>query len=99
MSLPHSPPDAAVRLVLPAQCGTAAAEPLRSDLIGLVAAEGCPVLDAGSVETLGHAVLQLLVAARAERPDLLIAPASPAFAERVHACALGPLLGLAALEA
>ena len=93
MNLPHSLPE----LVLPAHCGTAAASELKSRLLALPDTDA-PRIDAGAVETVGQAVLQLLLAARAERPALAFSSVSPAFAGSVQSCALGDALGLQALE-
>ncbi len=86
-------------LVLPAQCGTAIAAKLQGALMAAVADEAPPVIDAGAVESVGQAVLQLLLAARVARPDLRFAPISPPFAERVLRCGLGPALGVGELAA
>lgn len=93
MSLPHFPPEPAM-LVLPAQCNTAAAPALKASLLAMIADEAAPAIDAGAVETMGQSALQLLLAATLARPDLRIAPVSPAFAEKVAACALGAKFGL-----
>lgn len=99
MSLPHSPPEAgapsgATAIRLPAQCGTAAAPEIHRALVE-AAAGGAPLaIDAGEVESLGQAVLQLLLAARTAVPALTIAPVSPAFADRVTALRLAPALGM-----
>jgi anti-anti-sigma regulatory factor len=99
MSLPHFPPEptpigGATAIRLPAHCGTAAAPALHRTLAE-AAAGGVPLaIDAGEVESLGQAVLQLLLAARAAAPAMTIAPVSPAFAERVAALRLAPALGM-----
>jgi anti-anti-sigma regulatory factor len=106
MSLPHSLPepsppestsDPAAPIRLPAQCGTAAAPALHRALIDAVAGSAPPAIDAGEVDSLGQAVLQLLLAARVAAPGLVISPISPAFAERVRALRLAPALGLEGL--
>jgi anti-anti-sigma regulatory factor len=56
------------------------------------------IVEASDVESVGQAVLQLLVAARAEAVQagqaFTIANPSPAFVERVAACRLDAALGL-----
>ncbi|WP_426265867.1 STAS domain-containing protein [Sphingomonas sp. LHG3443-2] len=84
---------------LPAQCGTAAAPAVHRALVEAIAAGAAPVVDAGEVENLGQAMLQLLLAAKAAAPAMTIDPASPAFAERIHALRLGAPLGLTTREA
>ena len=91
MSLQPSPPEA---IRLPAQCGTAAAPALHAALLHASTAGAAPVIDAGEVESLGQAVLQLLLAGRAAMPDMIIAPVSPAFAERAGALQVANALGL-----
>lgn len=92
MNLPHLPPERPM-LVLPAQCGTAAAADLKAKLAAVCLAPTA-LVDAGAVETVGQAALQLLVAARIERPDFAFTAVSPAFAAAVHGASLGPALGL-----
>ena len=93
MNLPQFLPELNV-LALPAQCGTAVAAALHGQLIAALETPLPPTIDAGAVESLGQAVLQLLLAARSALPELTIEPVSPAFAERVERCGLGPALGL-----
>ena len=95
--MPVSPHPTQVRL--PAHCGTAAAPAIHRALVKAIAAGHPPVIDAGEVENLGQAMLQLLLAARAAAPTMTIDPASPAFAERIHALGLGLSLGLTHKEA
>ena len=94
--MPQSPP---LPIRLPAHCGTAAAPAVHRALLDVIAAGHPPVIDAGEVETLGQAMLQLLLAARAAAPATTIDPASPAFVERVHALRLAGPLGLTQGEA
>ncbi len=84
---------------LPAQCGTAAAPAVHRALVEAIAAGAAPAIDAGEVEILGQAMLQLLLAAKAAAPAMTIDPASPAFAERIHALRLSASLGLTQGEA
>jgi anti-anti-sigma regulatory factor len=84
-------------LKLPAHCVTTTAEALRAGLV-LACDAGAIEIDASEVESLGQAVLQLLVAACAEAVPFTIANPSPAFVERVVACRLGGAIGLTAGE-
>ena len=95
MSLPPFLPDTGP-IRLPAHCGTAVAPALHDALLRALDAGEAPSIDASEVESLGQAVLQLLLAARAAAPALIIEPASAAFAERLRRLALAPALGLAA---
>jgi len=84
---------------LPAHCGTTAAEDLRVRMV--LACDGGDVvcIDASDVESIGQAVLQLLVAARAEAGSrFAVVHPSRAFIERVTACRLASALGLAEEE-
>lgn len=89
-------------IVLPVSGTTVAAEELQVRLV--LAADRLPELsiDASQVENVGQAVLQLLVAARAEAEDRgldfdIVAP-SAAFLARVRACRLAEPLGLSSRE-
>lgn len=88
--------DGQVRL--PAQCTTVIAEDLRVRLVLAADVEGEILVDASEVETVGQAVLQLLVAAAAEAEraghSFAIVNPSDAFARRVAACRLADALGL-----
>ncbi len=83
---------------LPPQCTTVTAEDLRVRLVLAAHGEGELTVDASEVETVGQAVLQLLVAARAEAERngqaFLVANPSQPFADRVAACRLADALGL-----
>lgn len=85
-------------LRLPANGSTVTAEDLRVRLVLASDFDGGIRVDASEVESIGQAVLQLLVAARVEAGHAVqpfaIANPSPAFVERVHACRLGEALGL-----
>jgi anti-anti-sigma regulatory factor len=96
--LPDQPVSASGNVLLPANCGTAAAEELRVQL--LIAGTGVDGtrIDAGGVQTVGQAVLQLLIAARREaaaagRPFGYVA-SSQAFVEQVARCCLTDALGI-----
>jgi len=87
-------------VLLPAHCGTVAAAAVRDQLLG--AARGDTAVDASAVESLGQAVLQLLLAAArdaaaAGRGFAILDPSS-AFAGRVSRCGLAQSLGLAPEE-
>lgn len=85
-------------LRLPPQGTTVLAEELRVRLVLAADIDGEIVVDASDVESIGQAVLQLLVAAREEAQrngqPFSIANASPAFAHRVTACGLAEAIGL-----
>lgn len=85
-------------LRLPVHGSTVAAEDLRVRLVLANDFDGEMVIDASEVESVGQAVLQLLVAAKAEADGtgqaFTIASPSPAFVERVTACRLGHAIGL-----
>jgi anti-anti-sigma regulatory factor len=100
--LPPDPalPDSAI--LLPTNGTTVAAEDLQVSLV-LAADRHAPFrIDASAVENVGQAVLQLLVAARAEAAandlDFAIVAPSEAFLARVRACRLAEPLGLAQQE-
>lgn len=83
---------------LPANGTTVAAEELRVRLVLAADVDGRIEIDASQVESVGQAVLQLLVAARAEaeangQAYSIIDP-SPAFVERVADCRLAHAIGL-----
>ena len=97
-----SPPDAAASddhtVVLPAHAVTVTAEDLRVGLVLAADLDQALRIDASKVEGVGQAVLQLLVAARAEAdrkslPFEIVDP-SAAFLERVAGCSLSETLGL-----
>jgi anti-anti-sigma regulatory factor len=85
-------------LRLPANGTTIIAEDLRVRLVLAADLDQEIVVDASEVENVGQAVLQLLVAARAEAERsgqiFTISNPSRAFAERVTACRLADALGL-----
>lgn len=85
-------------LVLPSQCTTVNAEDIGVRLVLAADFNGDIVIDASGVESIGHATLQLLVAAHADTiangNTLTIASPSPAFLERVTACRLADAIGL-----
>ncbi len=85
-------------LRLPAHGTTVTAETLRARLLAAADVEDAVEIDASQVESVGQAVLQLLVAARAEaahgRHYFRIANPSPAFVDRVNRCRLAGAIGL-----
>lgn len=97
--MPSQPDLAAAGPVrLPVHGSTVTAEDLRVRLVLAADFDGRIEIDASGVESVGQAVLQLLVAARGEaeadaRPFTIIDP-SRAFVERVTACRLADALGL-----
>jgi anti-anti-sigma regulatory factor len=84
-------PEAAMDVVkLPAHCTTTAAADLHASML-----DGAMTVDASEVESVGQAVLQLLVAARVEAGNgFVIADPSPAFVARITACGLSEAVGL-----
>ena len=101
----QSQPDLAPELVdddrslrLPVHGTTVTAEELRVRLVLAADLDNEMEVDASEVESVGQAVLQLLVAARAEatrngQPFRIVNP-SPAFADRVARCRLNQAIGL-----
>ncbi len=83
--------DAAMDTVkLPAHCTTVVAADLHASLLA-----GALTLDAGEVESVGQAVLQLLAAARAGAGErFAVVNPSPAFMDRITACGLSGAIGL-----
>lgn len=81
-------------LKLPAHCTTIVATELHARLVA-----GATELDASEVESAGQAVLQLLVAARADAGErFTIVHPSRAFVDRITACGLGEAVGLSIEE-
>lgn len=64
---------------LPADCGRDSALMVLEQL--RAAAAGPPALDGSAVQTIGQAMLQVLLAARCDHPSLTIANPSPALRE------------------
>ena len=103
-----SQPDAASAppvdrtVVLPPRCATVAAEDVRVRLVLAADFDGAMTVDASQVESVGQAVLQVLVAARREAcatgQRFAIVDPSAAFVERVSRCRLADDLGLAITE-
>lgn len=111
----HSPPDPAAldsfgldpavrdrALILPPHGTTVTAEDLRVRMVLASDFDGAMEVDAGAVESVGQAVLQLLLAARTEADargqSFVIRNPSAAFVDRVTACGLAPALGLSVKE-
>ena len=106
MSSMPSPPEPATEisldddrsLRLPVHGTTTAAEDIRVRLVLAADLDDAIEVDASEVESVGQAVLQLLVAARAEAESngqaFRIAHPSHAFVERVTSCHLADAIGL-----
>ena len=88
--------DRALRL--PVHGTTVTAEELRVRLVLAADLDDEMEIDASEVESVGQAVLQLLVAGRTEAASanipFRIANPSPAFVDRVSRCGLGGAIGL-----
>ncbi|MDF0542518.1 STAS domain-containing protein [Sphingobium sp. H39-3-25] len=85
-------------LRLPVHGTTVTAEDLRVRLVLSSDTDSETLVDASDVESVGQAVLQLLIAAKAEadssgQPFKITNP-SPALVERVTACGLADAIGL-----
>ena len=95
-----TPPDAGLdrALRLPAHGTTVTAEDLRVRLVLATDLDGVIEVDASEVESVGQAVLQLLVAAHTEAKAngqrFAITHPSPAFVDRVARCRLSDAIGL-----
>ena len=103
MTSASQPPDAVQDIVvLPARCVTVAAEDLRNQLVMASSLGHETNVDAGAVQTVGQAVLQLLLSARndaaAQQRGFRFSAMSPAFVERVTAMCLATPLGIATKE-
>ena len=96
------PADEDRSLKLPPHATTVTAEDLRVRLVLACDFDGAMEVDAGASESVGQAVLQLLVAAKAEADAqghrFVIHNPSPAFVDRVTACGLAPAIGLTVEE-
>ena len=97
------PPDTVQEIVvLPARCVTVAAEDVRNQLVMASGLGSETIVDAGAVQTVGQAVLQLLVSAHndaaARQSGVRFSATSPVFVERVTALGLAALLGIATIE-
>jgi hypothetical protein len=96
LNQPELPEDYTV--VLPANCGTVSAEDIQVRLV--IASDHAEEIrvNAAKVENLGHAVLQLLLAAKldADTRDMAFQVVSPsqAFIDRAVNCQLAEMLGL-----
>ena len=90
--------DAGGPVSLPPHGSTVLAEDLRVRLVLASDIDGDVVIDGAEVESIGQAVLQLLIATREEADRngnaFTIANPSEALRQRVSACGLGALLGL-----
>ncbi|OWK33101.1 STAS domain-containing protein [Sphingomonas mucosissima] len=99
MLSPLDAPQDAGPIRLLAHNSTVAAEDLRVRLVLAADFQGRIEVDASEVESVGQAVLQLLIAARIDAeqngmPFEILNP-SRAFVERVTACCLADAIGLA----
>jgi anti-anti-sigma regulatory factor len=99
MDSPLPLPEAEDRSVrLPAHGTTVTAEDLRVQLVVAADVDDVVEVDASQAESVGQAVLQLLVAARAEAAAngqaFRITNPSQAFIERVTSCRLADAIGL-----
>jgi anti-anti-sigma regulatory factor len=85
-------------LVLPTHGMTVTAEDLQVRLVLASDLDNAIEIDASAVESVGQAVLQLLVAAKleaeAQGQPFVIQNPSPAFVSRVTACGLAAAIGL-----
>jgi anti-anti-sigma regulatory factor len=86
-------------ILLPAQCSTSLAQSLLTALIDHADRAADVTIDGAAVDTIGQAVLQVLVSAKADadatgRAFRITAP-SPALIERAVGCKLDRLIGLA----
>ena len=85
-------------LRLPAHCSTVTAEDMQVRLVLAADLEGAIEIDASDVESIGQAMLQLLVAAhteaRVKNMPFAIHDPSRAFVERVTSCHLADAIGL-----
>jgi anti-anti-sigma regulatory factor len=83
---------------LPANGTTVTAEALRNDLVYAAQAGAATLVDGSAVQTIGQAVLQLLVAAKraatAAGQSFAVVDPSDALQSRVAACCLAEAIGL-----
>ena len=90
--------DAAGPVALPPHGSTVVAEDLRVRLVMSCDADGDVVVDGSEVESIGHAVIQLLIATREEAARngaaFSIANPSEPLRQRLSACGLGAMFGL-----
>lgn len=99
-SVPNQPEPGSMEraLRLPAHCTTVTAEDLHVRLVLASDLDSEIAVDASEVESVGQAVLQLLVAARVEAgrngQAFVIKNPSAAFVERVQSCRLAHEVGL-----
>ncbi len=85
-------------VTLPPHGGTVVAEDLRVRLVLAADVEGDVIVDGSEVESIGQAVLQLLIATKAEAErngqTFTIANPSEALRRRISACGLSDHFGL-----
>jgi anti-anti-sigma regulatory factor len=86
-------------ILLPAQCSNALAQSLLTALIDHADRAADVTINGAAVDTIGQAVLQVLVSAKADADatgrTFRIAAPSPALIERAVGCKLDQLIGLA----
>nr|WP_246586949.1 STAS domain-containing protein [Stakelama flava] len=101
-NLPDGSADAIDTIVLPVNGSTVNGEELKVRLVLATDLGGEVIVDAGEVESVGQAMVQLLLAGRAEADanghPFTIINASPAFRTRIEALGLAGPLGLATEE-
>jgi anti-anti-sigma regulatory factor len=94
----QSDAGAAAAVALPPHGSTVVAEDLRVRLVMACDGDGDVVVDGSDVESIGHAVLQLLIATReeADRNGAAFSIANPSapLRQRLSACGLSALFGL-----
>ncbi|PVX30442.1 STAS domain-containing protein [Sphingomonas pokkalii] len=100
MDFPLPPLDASAddALALPAHGTTVTAADLQTRLLQAIDGDGPVEVDASQVESVGQAVLQLLIAARTEAERIgksfTILNPSTAFTDRVNRCQLAAAVGI-----
>jgi anti-anti-sigma regulatory factor len=96
--LPQPDPALPSMVRLPAYGNTVAAEDIRTCLVFAAEFEDETLIDASAVESIGQAVLQLLIAAKAGAlstgQTFRIVDPSEAFIKRVASCGLETAIGL-----
>ena len=94
----QSEPEAGGPVMLPPHGSTVTAEDLRIGLVIASDVDGDIVVDGSEVESIGQAVIQLLIAAREEAlgngKEFIIANPSALLRQRLSACGISALLGL-----
>ena len=95
---PQPDPEFEGPIRVPAHCSTVVADDLRVRLVLASDLSDTIAIDASDVESVGQAVLQLLIAARVEAEagggSILIDRPSLAFVDRITRCGLAEAIGL-----